>query len=82
MHSDISDHYESPREDGETNDILPQSEVVKPKSTQDRCARYFDVETVFVIDESKECHFVDNEAFETVVEDRELWQINEKVFIG
>ena len=69
MHSDIGDQDESPRENGETNDIVPQSKVVKSKGTQDRCARYFDVETVFVIDESKECDFVDDETLETVVED-------------
>lgn len=72
MHSDIGDHDESPRENGETNDILPQSEVVESKRTQDRCARHFDVETVFVIDESKECDFVDDETLKTVVKDREL----------
>ena len=69
MHSDIGDHNESPRENGETNDIFPQSQVVESKSTQNRCAGHFNVETVLVIDESKECDFVDDESFETVVED-------------
>ena len=69
MHSDISDHDESPRENGETNDVRPQSEVVEPKSTQYRCPRHFNVQTVFVIDERKERDFIDDEAFETVMED-------------
>ena len=69
MHSDIGDHNEGPRENGETNDIFPQSQVVKSKSTQNRCAGHFNVETILVIDESKECDFVDDESFETVVED-------------
>lgn len=69
MHGNIGDHDESPRENGKTNDILPQSKVVKSKRTQDRCAGYFDVESVFVIDESKECDFVDDKTLETVVED-------------
>lgn len=78
MHSHIGDHDESPRENGKTNDIFPQSKVVESKCTQDRCARHLDVEAVFVIDESKEGDFVDNETFETVVEDRELWQISKE----
>ena len=69
MHSDIGDQDESPRENGKTNDIVPQSKVVESKGTQDRCARYFNVETVLVIDESKECDFVDDQTLETVVED-------------
>lgn len=72
MHSDVGDHNKGPGEDGETDDILPQGEVVEPKSTQDRSARHFDVETVFVVDERQEGDFVDDETFETVVEDREL----------
>ena len=70
MHSDIRDHDKSPREYGETNDIIPQSKVVESESTQDRCARHFNVETIFVVDESKECYFIDDETFEPVMEDR------------
>ena len=82
MHSDVCNHDECSRENGEPNDIFPQSQVVESKSTQDRCAGYFDVETVFVIDQSKECDFVDNESFKAVVEDRELQYISKESLVG
>lgn len=82
MHSDICNYDESPRENGEPNDILPQSQVVESKSTQDRCTGHFNVETVLVIDQSKECDFVDNQSFEAVVEDRELQHISKESTLG
>ena len=68
MHSHISDDDESTRENGKTNHVFPQSEIVESKCTQDRRAGHFNVETVFVIDESEECDLIDDESFETVVE--------------
>lgn len=68
MHSHIGDDDESTRENGKTNDVFPQSEIVESKCTQDRCAGHFNVETVFVIDESKVSDLIDDESFETVVE--------------
>ena len=72
MHGDIGDHDERPGEDTQTNDIFPQSQIVESKSAQDGCAGHFNVQAVFVIDESEEGNFVDDKTFEAVVEDREL----------
>ncbi len=48
---------------------MPQRQSVKAKSAKDRGAGDFDVETVFVVDEGEVSDLVDDEAFETVVED-------------
>ncbi len=69
MHSNIRNHNESPRHNPQRNDILPQRQRVEAKSAEDGGARDFDVEAVFVVDQGKVADFVDDEAFEAVVED-------------
>lgn len=72
MHRNVSNHNERGRKDGQPHNIIPQSAVVEAESTENGCARNFDVETVLVVDQGKIFDFVDNEAFEAVVEDRKL----------
>ena len=78
MHGEIGDYNESPGENTETDDIFPQGQIVESKRTQDGGAGDFNVQTVFVIDESEEGDFVDDKTFEAVVEDRELWHVSNK----
>lgn len=76
MHSRVSNHNESTREDGKPNDIVPQAAVVESESAEDGGAWNFNVEAIFVVDQGEVFDFVDDEAFEPVVEDRELWLVS------
>jgi ketosteroid isomerase-like protein len=69
MHSSVSNHNESTRADGEPNDVWPQATVVESKSAEDGGAWYFDVEAVLMINQGEVLDFVDDEAFEAVMED-------------
>lgn len=69
MHRDISNYNESCRENGKTNNVIPQSAIIESECAENRCAGDFDVEAVFVIDQGEVFDFIDNEAFEPVVED-------------
>lgn len=72
MHRCICNDNKGPGEHGQTRNIVPIGQSVESKGTQDRCTRYLDVETIFVIDQGEEGDLVDNEGFKSIVEDREL----------
>ena len=50
MHCPIGNDYEGAGEDAETDNVLPQSQVVKAKRTENGSTWYFYVKTIFVID--------------------------------
>ena len=50
MHRTISNHNESSRKDGQANNIIPQSAIVKAESAENGCARNLDIEAVLVVD--------------------------------
>jgi len=69
MHSRICQHHKRARKHTQPNTILPQRLRVETKRAEDSGARDFNVEAVFVVDEGEVFDFVDDEAFEGVVED-------------
>ena len=60
MHSRVRYHDKCRREDGETNDIPPQSQDLKAKSAEDGCSGDFDVETIFMVDQGEKSHFIND----------------------
>lgn len=60
MHSSVSNHNESARKDGEPDNIIPQTAIVEPEGAEYGGAWDFDVETVFVIDQSEILDLIDN----------------------
>ena len=69
MHSRIRQHHKRTGKHTQPNTILPQRLCVETKRAEDSGARDFNVEAVFVVDEGEVLDFVDDEAFEGVVED-------------
>ena len=78
VHSGIRNDNESSRENSEADHIRPQSTVIEAERAEDRGAGYFDIQTIFVIDEGKVFDLVDNQSFESVVEYRQLIEIISK----
>ncbi len=78
MHRKVSNHNKRGREDGQAYNIVPQRTVVEAESTEDGCAWDFDVETVLFVDQGEVFDFVDDEAFEAVVEDGKLCTISQR----
>jgi hypothetical protein len=72
MHGTIRQHNECSAENTEADSIDDLVVVVEAKRAQNRCSRHFNVKAIFVINEAEWRHFVDYEAFEAVVENREL----------
>ena len=72
MHCSIRNDYESARKDAETDNILPQSQVIKAKCAENGSTGYFDIETVFMIDQCQISSFVDDQGFEAIMEDGQL----------
>lgn len=70
MHRRIRQHDKRATKHREADTILPQGSGVETKRAENRGAGDFDVEAVFVVDEGEIFDFVDDEAFEGVVEDR------------
>lgn len=77
MHSRISEHQEHSAVDGESNSILPQSKDVESERAQNGRSGYFDVETVLLVHERQVANLVYDQAFESVMEDRELETVSE-----
>ena len=69
MYGDISQHQKNAAEDGQSNSIRPQCEVVEAERAENGGAGDVDVEPVFVIREAQIPDFVDDQAFEAEVED-------------
>ncbi len=76
MHRNVSNHDERGRKNGQSHNIIPQSTIVEAESAEDGCAWYLDVETVFMVDQGEVFDFIDDEAFEAVMEDRKLCGIS------
>jgi len=73
VHSSVSQDEEDTTVDSKADSVVPQRENVEAERAQNRRAGDFDVEAVFLVDEREVADFVDDEAFKTVVEDRELF---------
>ena len=65
-------HEECARHDRQSRNITPQRQNIEAETAQDRTAGDFDVESVLLVDERQVAHFVDDQALEAEVEDREL----------
>ena len=72
MHCDVSQHQEYTAEDCKTDGVTPERQNIEAEGAENGRSRDFNVKTIFVINERKVAHFVDNQAFETVVEDGNL----------
>lgn len=75
MHRSVRNDDESAGKDGEANYIGPEGKGVEAKGREDGGSRDFNVEAVFVVDEGEVFDFVDNQAFEAVMEYRKLFPI-------
>jgi uncharacterized protein YkuJ len=69
MHSRVRQHNKRTTIHSQPYTILPQRLHIKAKAAQDSRAGNFNVEAVLVVDEAEVLYFVDDEAFEGVVED-------------
>lgn len=72
MQRRISKHKEDSAKDREANCVVPQAQHVKPEARQNRTSRDFNVQAVFLVDERQVADFIDDQAFESEVEDRKL----------
>lgn len=72
MHSPISQHQEHSPKNRKSNSINPQSPIIKPKRAKYRSTRHLNIQAVLVIDQTKRADFIDDQALEGVVEDRQL----------
>lgn len=72
MQTHISRDQKRTADNAQANGILPQREVIEAERGQDRGAGDVDFQAVFVVDEAEVADFVDNQAFEGEVKDREL----------
>lgn len=70
MHRCVCDNDKRPGDDGQPNDIAPHGERIESECTQYGCTRHFDVQTVFVVNQSEICDFVDDQPFKAVMENR------------
>ena len=66
-------HKERTRHNPQSRNITPQRQHIEAETAQNRTARDFNVEAVLLVDERQVADFVDDQAFETEVEDGELW---------
>jgi len=69
MHCAIRKHYESGAVHTQSDRVNAEIIVVESEAGENCSTRNFNVEAVFVVDEAERRNFVDNEAFEAVVED-------------
>lgn len=51
MHRYVCNHKEGPRENGQSNHILPECECIESKGTENRSPRNLDIESIFVVDQ-------------------------------
>jgi hypothetical protein len=68
MHCSIGKDNKDGAEYTQTDGVNPQMVVVETKRAEDCRTRDLDVEAVFVVDETQSPDFVDDETFESVVE--------------
>jgi hypothetical protein len=68
MHRSVGKHDKDSAEYAQTEGVNPQMIVVETKRAEDCCARDFNVEAVFMVDETQRPDFVDDETFEPIVE--------------
>lgn len=69
MHRAIGHDNKHPRNHPQPNDIPPQSLRVESKCAEDGCPRNLDIQSILVVNQRQERHFVDNKRLESVVED-------------
>jgi hypothetical protein len=69
MHGEVCEENECPTVHTKPYAILPQSLNVEAEGAENGRAGDFNVKAVFVVDEGEVLDFVDDEAFESVVED-------------
>lgn len=75
MHSSVSYYDEGSGEDPEAKNVCPVCKDIKTKGAENRCARNFDVEAVFVVDQSEIFNFVHDESFKPVMKYRKLSEL-------
>ena len=73
VHCTICEHYENGTVHSQSDGINSKIFVVESEARENGSTRYFDIETILVVNEAEWRNFVDNEAFEAVVEDTQLY---------
>lgn len=68
MHRTVRNDDKGTRYHSESDDIAPVGLCIKSKGTQDRCTRDFYIQTVLVINQSKESHFIDDQGLKAIME--------------
>jgi hypothetical protein len=72
MHCSVRNYYKGAREHRETDNVFPQSQVIKAKCAENGSTRDFYIETVFAIDKCQISGFVNDQGFKSIMEDRQL----------
>ena len=72
MHCSVGDDDKSSCEDCQSNNIRPQTAVVKAKGAENRSTGDFDVKTILMVYECQVSYFVHDQGFKAVVEDGKL----------
>ena len=75
MHGTVCNENERSRDYSKSNHVVPIGQGVETKSAQDRGTRHLDVQTILVINQGKVGHFIDNQGFKSIVEDRQLSRV-------
>lgn len=75
MNSSIAHDRENAANYSEADDVAPEREDVEAETAQNRRAGDFDVQAILLVDQGEVADFVDDQAFEAVVEDGELGRL-------
>lgn len=72
MQSHVTQHQKPSTKHRQADSVAPKRQDIKAETREDGGAGDFDVQAVLFVDEREVAGFVDDEAFEGVVEDGEL----------
>ena len=72
MQSSVPQHQKHTTNQPQPRHIVPKRQHIEPETAQNRTARDFNVEAVFLVHEREGADCVDDQAFEAEVEDGEL----------
>lgn len=82
MHACIGKDDEDTAENGQSNGIMPQRKNVETKAAENGRAWHLNIKAVLVVNKREVLDLVDDETFEAVVEDGELWSSQSSIAKG
>ena len=69
MHRSVCNDNKGSRDHGKADNVVPISKGIEAKCTENRGARYFDVQAILVINQGEESDLVNDESFKPIMED-------------